>query len=152
MEHIRNPGRSVGVIGGERKAISLVVALALVLSTGLALPAQADPPVAETWTDVFTDVNPCSGENHELTISNEARVHQHPNNTVIIASRTGTTDSGFEMVSGTLHLVRGESTVGLTDVWHNPTTGEKLVAHVTVVLDPNTLTVRIERVSLRCLG
>jgi hypothetical protein len=152
MEHIRNPIRSGRVKGGGRKGKSLVVALVLALSTSLALPALADPPVIDAWTDVFTDVNPCSGEDHEVTINNEARVHQHSNNTVIIASRTGNTDSGFEMVSGTLHLVRGERTAGVTDVWHNPATGEKFVAHVTLVLDPNTLTVQVERVSLRCLG
>lgn len=154
MEHTRTtttPGR---IRGRSRRSTSLVLTAVFLLSVGLALPAEADPPVTDSFTNTFTDVNPCSGEDHQVSIHHELRIHVHPNNTVVRDSRTGTTDSGFEMVNGTAYSVENGNifTFGLTDVWHNPATGERFTAIGTLVVDLSTFTMRVERFSLSCLG
>jgi hypothetical protein len=134
----------------------VVASIALLLSIGLALPAAADRPITVTQEDVFLDQNPCAdpGVLHEVTIISELHIHQHPNNTVITIKRTGTTDSGFEMINGTAHVVDNGNifTLGLTDLWHNPTTGERFLARFTLVVDLNESIVRAENGALICLS
>lgn len=134
----------------------VVASIALLLSIGLALPAAANRPITATQEDIFLDQNPCAdpGVLHEVTIISELHIHQHPNNTVITAKRTGTTDSGFEMINGTAHVVDNGNifTLGLTDVWQNPTTGERFLARFTIVVDLNASIVRAENGALMCLG
>jgi len=141
----RSPGRSCWV-----------VAVTLLMSIGLALPAAADPPVTDTFSVTFDDLNPCSptGEFHEVTINFEDRIHFHQNNFVLTSKRTGTTDSGFVMVNGTEHIVETQNVfaAGFTDVWSNPTTGERFIASGTFVFNGNTGTVQVDDFSLRCLG
>jgi len=81
-------------------------------------------------------------------------IHFHQNNFVLTSNRTGTTDSGFVMVNGTEHIVETQNvfTAGFTDVWTNPTTGERFMASGTFVFNGNTGTVQVDDFSLRCLG
>ncbi len=131
----------------------LVLAGVLLLSLGVALPASADPPVTETFSVTFIDVNPCTGLDHEVTIHFKDRIHFHQNNFVLTSKRTGTTDSGFVMTSGTEHIV-GTGKVfaaGFKDLWRHES-GEAFIARGTLVVDMNTDTVHVDTFSLRCLG
>lgn len=154
MEHARTTTTPSRIQGRNPIRKFLVAVGALLLSVGLALPAAADLPVPDSFTEVFTDVNPCTGEEQDFIIITQTRVHQHQKNIVVTGSRTGSTDGGFEIVNGTFHSAENKNTLalGLTDVWHNPTTGERFMANGTIVLDLKTLTVRVERFEPRCLG
>ena len=48
-------------------------AVAVLLAIGFALPAAADPPVTDTFSITFDDLNPCSptGDFHDVTINFE---------------------------------------------------------------------------------
>ena len=129
------------------------------LSVVFAAPALADKPFVDTFTDIFTDENPCSGEDHEITINYVAKIHLHGHNFVLTSKKTGSTDSGFVMEHGTEHIVDSEVVegtgifhAGFTDVWRNDFTGEAFIVKGNFVFDANTDTPRVDTFSIRCLG
>lgn len=133
------------------------VVAVVALSMGLAIPALADAPVTETFTFTLTEVNPCSptGDTHEVTITLVDRTHfNHPANFVLHSDRSGTTSSGFVMVNGThINMINENVLMGAgTDVWWNPTTGERFITSGTLVFNANTGTIQVVRDSARCLG
>ncbi len=83
-----------------RRSFLLLVLNALLLTMGA--PAMADPPTEIPFgPDVFTDVDPCTGEEQLITIFFDTFVHLgHPNNSVDRAIRTGFTSSGYELFAG----------------------------------------------------
>jgi hypothetical protein len=55
----------------------LVIGLLSVVALAFAVPAIANPPVEEPILDVFTDINPCSGEEMTVTFVGSVLVHEH---------------------------------------------------------------------------
>ena len=102
--------------------------------------------------DIFTDVNPCTGEAMEVTINFVARVHLHGDREVVSVARTGTTDDGYVMRHSTEsfvfngHVVRGS----FTDNWVN-NDGSKFKAQGTFVVNINQDEQMVDRFRLRCL-
>ena len=136
-----------------RKAFYAVVVGAMFMTLTGASPVLADRP--DTFTDsvTFTDVNPCTGVDHEVTINFEVSVHENRNTLVVHADRSGTTDSGFTMIAGTQSFVSNGNIerVGLTDQWRHPD-GSKFVSQGQIVFNLNQQEVLVEHGSLRCLG
>lgn len=133
------------------------IVAAVAFTMGLAIPAMADVPVTETSTVTVTEVNPCSatGDTHDVTITLVDQTHfDHPQNFVLHSDRSGTTSSGFMMVNGTHNNMINENVlVGAgTDVWWNPTTGERFITSGTLVFNANTGTIQVLRDSAICLG
>jgi hypothetical protein len=131
----------------------LVIGLLSVVALAFAVPATANPPVEEPILDVFTDINPCSGEEMTVTFVGSVVVHEKGQRVIAIAHRTITTSDGFEghgvdsfVDNG--HVLRAT----LTDVMTNEATGQRFRAHFTFVLDLRTDTVRVDRGELTCLG
>lgn len=107
---------------------SLTLLASIVILTGLiAAPAAADPPtVFGPFEFSFDGVDPCTGEDHEGTLSFTVYSHEdHANNLVGRVETTGTTDSGYVLVGGYNHFQDNENvvTTGLKEVWRNPDTG-----------------------------
>ena len=102
------------------------LAAATVLSIGLGAvarsPVAADAPttVVDSWT--FTDINPCSGAEHEITLNADITVHEHQNNVVVHLARTGSTDDGYVMNHSVETFVENSNVArgSLTDQWRNP--------------------------------
>lgn len=90
-----------------RRTFFLVVVASLFV--GLVVgPAWADRPAEVTAAVTFGDINPCTSDDHQVTLSWNIRVHHHANNEVATFKTTVTTsDGGFgrgvetQVVNGT---------------------------------------------------
>ena len=131
----------------------LIVGLLSVVALAAAVPAAANPPVEEPILDVFTDINPCSGEEMTVTFVGSVRVHEHGERVIAIAQRTITTSDGFEGHGVDSFVDNGQVVrATLTDILTNEATGQRFRAHFEFVLDLATDTVRVDRGELTCLG
>ena len=104
-----------------RKSFLFLVLNALLLTMGA--PAMADRPTEIPFgPDVFFDVDPCTGEEHEITIFFDTFVHLgHPNNSVDRAIRTGFTDSDYELFAGNDMILENNNVfrIKFKDMWRN---------------------------------
>ena len=131
-----------------------VLAVVLALMMAIAVPAAADPPtVFGPFTDTFTDLDPCTGLDQEVTITITFYDHEsHNNNFVGRANATGTTDTGYVMV-GSHNGFRANNNVvigSFKDVWRNPDTGAKFHAAGQLRIAGNSIV--IDEFNLRCIG
>lgn len=136
-----------------RRMIFAAIAGAMSMTLMAAPPVLANEPVTFTDSFTFTDVNPCSGVDHEITIDVVLSIHEHRNNEVVHGDRSGTTDSGFTMIAGTESFVANGDVerVAFTDQWRHPD-GSKFVAQGQFVFSLNRLELLVDNFSLRCLG
>ena len=131
----------------------LIVGLLSAAALAFAVPAAANPPVEEPILDVFTDINPCSGEEMTVTFVGSVLVHEHGERVIAIARRTITTSDGFEGHGVDSFVDNGQvARATLTDILTNEATGQRFRAHFEFVLDLATDTVRVDRGELTCLG
>ena len=131
----------------------IIIGLLSVVALAFAVPAAANPPVEEPILDVFTDINPCSGEEMTVTFVGSVRVHEHGARVIAIAQRTITTSDGFEGHGVDSFVDNGQVVrATLTDILTNEATGQRFRAHFEFVLDLATDTVRVDRGELTCLG
>jgi len=131
----------------------LVVGLLSVVALAFAVPAAANPPVEEPILDVFTDINPCSGEEMTVTFVGSVLVHEHGERVIAIAQRTITTSDGFEGHGVDSFVDNGQVLrATLTDILTNEAIGQRFRAHTVIVVDLATDTARVEHGELTCLG
>jgi hypothetical protein len=131
--------------------MKLVVALLSVFALAFAAPAAADAPTPFTSTDVFTDVNPCTGTENTVTIVENGFVHEHGFRVVGYSKRTITTSDGF-VGHGTDSFVDNGLVLKFrqTDILANAS-GDRIRARGVFVLDLRTDTVRVDKFELTCL-
>ena len=129
----------------------LVVALLSVVALAFAVPAAADPPTEFPIFDVFTDVNPCTGNPMTVTFVGTAFVHFHDSRILGRSQRTITTSDGF-VGHGTDSFVDNGQVFRFsqTDILTNAS-GDRFRARGVFVVDLSTETVRVERFELTCL-
>jgi hypothetical protein len=118
-------------------------------------PAMADKPAEIPFgPDVFLDVDPCTGVEHEITIFFDTFVHLgHPNNSVDRAIRTGWTDSGYELFAGNDIILENNNVFmsKFKDMWRHDD-GRMFRARGVFVLNFNTGEVQVDNFSLTCVG
>jgi hypothetical protein len=109
-----------------RKIIRRLSAITIATGLGIvglgAAPAAADAPAEFSVTFTFTDANPCTGEEHDITITANVSEHRgHDGKFVGRASRSGTTSDGYVMDHGRDAVVfNGNNASGsLNDTWRN---------------------------------
>ena len=130
----------------------LVVVLLSVVALAFAAPAAADRPTEEPIFEMFTDVNPCTGNNMTVTFIGTAFVHSHDSRTIVHAERTITTSDGGVGHGTDSFVDNGQVLMSrITDVMTNAS-GDRFRARGVFVLDISTDTVRVERFALTCLG
>jgi len=131
----------------------VVAAILAIVLLAFATPAGADRPVEFTDSTTFTDTNPCSGLEFEVTINFEIRLHVHGDNFVVHVKETGTTDDGYVMDHGVLTQVFNGNIFRqtFTDNWHRAD-GSKFKAQGNFVDNLNTGEVQVDNFSLRCIG
>jgi hypothetical protein len=135
-----------------RKLLLILLTLAA-LGLALAPPAAADPPTAMPFEVTFSDVNPCTGLMHEVTIAGTEFVHSHDGRILIYSKRTITTDPTRFVGHGTdTFVVNGQvAKYTMTDILTNPD-GDRIRARTVFVLDLSTETVRVDKFEVTCLG
>ena len=136
-----------------RGSFLLLVLNALLLTMGAA--AMADRPTEIPFgPDVFIDVDPCTGDLHEVTIFFDTFVHLgHPNNHVDRAIRTGFTDSGYELFAGNDMFLQNNNVFRFKfkDMWRHDD-GRMFRAGGVFVLNFNTGEVHVEKFAVKCVG
>ena len=131
---------------------TLAIGLLSVVALAFPVPAAANPPVEEPILDVFTDINPCTGEEMTVTFVGSVLVHEHGDRVIATAHRTITTSDGFEGHGVDSFVDNGQVLkFTQTDVVTNEATGQRFRAHSVFVLDLATDTVRVGRGELTCL-
>ena len=132
-----------------RYAISALLAATLALA--LAGPAAADRPIEISITDTFADVDPCTGQVHEVTIDVTFFVHEHRDVTVARGVRTITTTGGYVGRGTSSFVLNGNVEVfRFTDLLADPS-GNRIRASGVFVVDASG-SIRVDRFSLTCLG
>lgn len=136
-----------------RRTIGVSMAAGACLVGLGAVPAAADAPVHFSDSVTFTAVNPCTGQDHEVSIDFEIAEHQHRNNTVVHISRTGETSDGYVMNHGTESFVDNGNVArgAFTDNWRD-SDGSKFKAQGVFVFDIANEQLRVDRLSFRCIG
>jgi hypothetical protein len=131
----------------------LLLVLLTLAALGLAPPAAADPPTAMPFEVSFSDVNPCTGLPHTVTIAGTEFVHSHDGRIVVSSRRTITTEpTGFVGHGAGAFLDNGQVfKFTSTDLLTNPA-GDRIRARTVFLLDLSTETVRVDKFELTCLG
>ena len=110
---------------------------------------------AEAYTkkthEVFTDVNPCTGEKHKVTLDIVFTIRDTKNRSVARGNRTFTSSSGYSG-TGRSYWVRTDKVerFRFRDRLRNEEAGLMIVARGVSVLDRRTDKVRPDTSSLRC--
>ena len=95
-----------------------------------AAPAYADPPIVRYDHLEFVDVNPCTGLEHTVIV--DSTIYE-PVFGVSRSTSTITTSSGFSGTSAAeISVFHGAISI-LNDVLYNPTTGQRIHAHVVLI-------------------
>jgi hypothetical protein len=139
----------------RRRLFVPLLAGGLLFSGINAAPAAASDKVEETesFTDVFTDINPCTGELHAVTIHVEAELEFRSDEIRIEEERTGTTSTGFVLedgeqelrFDGDFNILRAE----LKDEWEHPD-GTSFTVEGRFRIDPDTGEVTKDSFSITC--
>ncbi|MGI9605108.1 MAG: hypothetical protein ACR2P0_03120 [Acidimicrobiales bacterium] len=138
-----------GIIG--RLLVAATLAISATTAVGISA-AAADPPATFSDSVTFHDINPCSGDEHEITLNFEIREHQgHKNNFVVHLSRTGTTDDGYVMNHG-VETITGNKNVfraHFTDQWRHADGSKFRVKGVFVAKEDGVV---VDRFDITCIG
>jgi len=134
------------------KGAAAAFGVAGLLVVGLASPAVADPPTVEYFSDTFSDVNPCTGEQHTVTIELAESQHFHGDNFIGIGTTTITTEPTEFSGHGTTTFVvtKGAEVFRHVDILSDAA-GNRIMASVVFVMDPATGDIRVEDGDLTCV-
>jgi hypothetical protein len=134
----------------RRLLMSTVLAASVALAA--VAPAAADPVTEISIHESFVDVDPCTGNEHEVTIDWTFFVHEHDGRTVARGVRTLSTSSGYSgrgttsfVLNDNVEMFRG--TDMLTDG-----SGNRIRASAVFLFDRSSDAVRIDRFELTCVG
>lgn len=127
------------------------------LSVGLlglsAGTASADRPFEVFFSENITAVNPCTGDEHDITINNVVRIHEHGDREVVhVNDRTGTTSDGYVMDHGVLTIVfNGHVALQtFTDNWVD-SNGSRFQVQGSFVDNLNQGELMVDRFRQRCI-
>ena len=125
----------------------------LLLSVGATGQANADQPIQFNDSVTFSDVNPCTGELHDVTLNFAVSLHEHRNNFVGHVRRSGSTSDGYTMINGTDSFVENSGVFrgSFVDQWRGPD-GEKFRVRGVIVFNANQDQVKTDQFSLTCIG
>ena len=134
-----------------RKTTGAIVAIAMLFMA--AAPAAADAPIEIQDSFTFQDVNPCTGELHEITIHVDVSLHLHADREVVSIARSGSTDDGYTMIAGTESFVFNGNVAraAFTDQWRGDD-GSKFKAQGKFVYNLRKDALLVDEFSLTCIG
>jgi hypothetical protein len=116
--------------------------------------AVADRPIGfPVDSDTFWDIDPCTGQLQEVTLTGYAYLHEHRNNIVFKLKRAGFTNSGYTLFSGNYRELFNENAyhVLFNDMWRADD-GRKMQVSGKFILNLNTGEVQLDKFVFRCIG
>jgi len=135
-----------------RRSLTLLATVAILIGL-VAAPAAADKPTEIPYLDEFTDFDPCTGEEMDVTVEGTIFLHEHKNNLVHrLGERTGSTSSGYVLIGGHDNFRENNNGVYVSfkEVWRNPGNGDKMQTTMRFRLVGNAPVVG--SLDLRCVG
>lgn len=134
-----------------RKTTKALLAAAM-LVTLIASPALADEPSMESEVVTFTDLNPCTGSDNEITIDFGLKIHEHQSNFLLVIDSSVTTDDGFEGSGHETFVDNGSIvTSTLNFVLDNSDTGAKYTVKSHFTFDIRHGELRVDRFRFNCV-
>lgn len=126
--------------------------LAASLAVAVAAPANAGPRFEVHDEITFTDVDPCTGGTHDVTIAVTFLVHEHDGRAVARGVRTLTTTAGYVGRGTSSFVSNGEVEMfRFTDLLADAS-GNRVRASGVFVLDVSSGAVRVDKFALTCVG
>ena len=133
------------------RVLTIALSVALALMGAFAEPAAANAPLAITFSEVFVDVNPCTGLDQTITVTGTLYVHDNDGALVITADRTITTSAGFEGRGTSTRVDNAEvSRISLRDMLVSDS-GARMRAGFILVLDLATGNVKVFHGAVTCV-
>jgi hypothetical protein len=138
-----------------RRLLTLLATVTVLMGL-IAAPASADKPLVDgpIINGPFTDTDPCTGNDMEITINFTVFVHVGHNNNFVIrfADRSGSTDTGYVLLGGHDNFRENNNGVSASfkDVWRNPDSGDKMQATGRLRIVGSSAV--IDSFDLRCVG
>jgi hypothetical protein len=130
----------------------LTIAIIILMSCSAVL--LADRPVLYQWEETFTDWNPCTEQENEVTIYHNWYEHWHRNNAVFMDKYTGETDDGYYLYDGKYHIsgnfVNSQIEERIRDTWVSAD-GSSYRFHYMVVWVWDVGEARMEDIRYECL-
>ncbi len=120
----------------------------------LSVPVDADAPLTVNTSETFPAVDPCKGEEFEVTLNLETNLHLGHNNGVVgHAERSGWTDTGYVLTNGRESLVLNDNIFHFTmNTQLRHPDGSKVRVHANVLLNVNRDTLNVDDLDLVCVG
>jgi hypothetical protein len=112
----------------------------------------ASAPVQDQFIISFDDVNPCSGLIHTVTFFGTRWVHEHDGRFVVRVKRTIVTSSDFVGRGRDAYVLnKNVEKVSANDMLANGS-GDRIRAHIVIVLDLRTSQVKAFSRAFTCVG
>jgi hypothetical protein len=134
------------------RRLLILILLAAPFAMFAVAPAAADRPTTISEEISFPDVDPCTGNQHEVTIDVTFLVHVHDGVTVVRRVHELTTSSGYSgrgtgsfVQNGRVEMFR------FTDMLADDS-GNRIRASGVFVFDLDSDTARVDRFQLTCVG
>lgn len=133
----------------------LVIAALAMLMLTLPSSTLADKPFLYfSGSDTFFDLDPCTGEEQEVTIYVDVWLHEHKNNLVALVERSGESDAGYYMFPGVetqmFNINNNVFKASFMDMWRTDD-GRLWQVRGNFVVDDDTGDVKVDNFMFRCL-
>ena len=132
----------------------LLLTTITVLMTAPMSSTVADRPIGfEVFPDTFWDIDPCTGQLQEVTLTGYAYLHEHRNNFVFRVERAGFTNSGYILFSGSLREASNGHSYQFffNDRWRAED-GRMMQVAGNFVFNLNTSEVKVDKFVFRCIS
>ena len=122
----------------------------IMLSGVFVVQAGAAPPERFTETNTFTDVNPCTGQEHQVTVTTAVTIHENNRNFVVTGRTTVSTSDGYVGRGGDSFVENAGGARGNLNVQVRGPDGERFRVRGNFAFNANQDELKFDRFSLTC--
>ena len=136
------------------RRLFITAAVAATIIMAVAAPAVADQPVEFTVSDTFPAIDVCTGNEVEVTLTFDVKLHEHQNNFVATAQRSGSIEpGGYTMLSGNETFVanQGGEHGHINEIWRNDEGSTVRLLGVFVFNAPQG-ELKVDQIRLECIS
>ena len=124
----------------------------IMLSGVFVVQAGAAQPVRFSDSVTFTDINPCTGHENQVTLNIGVTIHEHERNVVVTTRTTGSTSDGYTVRGGDSFVGNAGGERGTFNFQARGPNGEKFRVHGNFAFNANQGELKFDRFSLTCIG
>ena len=124
----------------------------IMLSGVFVVQAGAVQPVTVTDSVTFTETNPCTGQEHQVSLNFVAKVIENKQNFVVIGKTTGSTSDGYIVSGGDSFVMNAGGDRGAVNLQARGPDGEKFRVTGNFAFNANQGELKFDRLSVTCIG